>query len=61
MIYSVNTDYIFTLNNVNVEELSFWSFLEGIVKDSVNLVRSFFKTNYIMCCQEDFIYFNNKE
>ena len=38
VIYMVNTDFVFNLNNVYVEEIYFWSFLEGKVKDSVNLL-----------------------
>ena len=38
MIYLVNTDSIFTLNYVNVEDIYFWSLLEGIVKESVKLL-----------------------
>ena len=38
MICLVNTDTIFTLNIVNVEDFLFQSFLEGIVKDSVKFL-----------------------
>ena len=34
----VNTDSIFPLDYVNIEELWFWPFLEGIVKDSVKFL-----------------------
>ena len=38
VIYMFNTDSIFTLNNINVDEIYFWYFLEVIVKDSVKLL-----------------------
>ena len=35
IICLVNTDLMFTLDHDNVEDLYFWSLLEGILKDSV--------------------------
>ena len=39
IICMVNNYSIFALNYMNVEELYFWSFLEGMVKDSVKLLQ----------------------
>ena len=60
MICLDNTDSMFTLNNMNVEELYFWSLLEGIVKESVKLLCWSFKIDSILCFQEDVICFNIK-
>ena len=38
VIFLVNNDAIFTLNNVNIEEFYFWDLLEGIVKESVKFL-----------------------
>ena len=57
VICLVNTDSIFTLNYVNVEDLYFWYLLERIVKESVKLLYEYFKENNIMCCQDYVIYF----
>ena len=61
VICLVNTNYVFILNNVHVKEPQFWSFLEGIVKETVNLLCHSFRTNCIHCCHEDVICFNIKE
>ena len=61
VIYLVNTDAIFTLNNANVEEFYFWDFLEVIVKESVKLLCESFNADYVLCYHEDIICSNSKE
>ena len=33
----INTDIMFTLDNVDIEEIYFWSLLEGIIKECINI------------------------
>ena len=38
MVFLINTDSMLNLDNGNVEELYFRSFLEGIIKENINLL-----------------------
>ena len=38
MICCINTDSIFTLDYVNAEEIYFFSFMEGIIQDSIKFL-----------------------
>ena len=58
MIYLVNSDAVFIFGYVDVNEIQFCPFLEGIVKDSIKLFYRYFKANHILCCHEDIICFN---
>ena len=61
VIYLVNNNAIFTLNNANVKDFLFLAFLEGIVKESVKLLCYYFKADDVLCFHEDVICFNSKE
>ena len=49
------------LDDVDVEEIYFFPFLEGIFKQSIILFEQSFKSNPIMCCHEYFICLNGKK
>ena len=38
IICLINTDWMLTLDHVNIEELYFWYFLEGIIKENTKLL-----------------------
>ena len=37
MIFLVNTDYMFTLDYVDIEDIYFFPLLEGVVKENIKL------------------------
>ena len=61
MLYLVNTDVILTLDDVDIEELQFCPFLDGVDKQSIKLFDQYFKENPIMCCHKGIICFNFKK
>ena len=52
IICLVNNDAMFTLDDVNIEEFSFYPLLEGIFKDSIKLFDQSCKENTVLCCHE---------
>ena len=61
MMYLVNIDSILNLDDINIEEIYYFHFLESIVKHSIKLFDQSFKGHHIMCCHEDIIYFDYKK
>ena len=61
MIFLINTDYMFTLDDVNIEKFYFRFLLEGVIKENIKLFHQSFKANTILCCYEDIICFNSKK
>ena len=61
MICLVNTDTMFNLDDVDIWDIKFCLFLEGIIKQSIKLFDQSFKENLILCCHEYIICFNCKK
>ena len=46
MIFLVNTDYMFTLDYVDIEDIYFFPLLEGVVKENIKLFDQYLKKSY---------------
>ena len=60
MVFLINDDAIFTLYNVNIEELELGNLLEFVVKEGIKLFSQSLKEYYIFCVNEDTIFIYSK-
>ena len=60
MVFLINDDAIFTLYNVNIEELELGNLLEFVVKEGIKLFSQSLKEYYILCVHEDTIFIYSK-
>ena len=58
MVCLINDTTMWTLDDSDIEELYFWTFLEGIIKDCIKLFGQYFRANAVLCCQDYIICFN---
>ena len=61
MIFLVNSDAMFYLDCVHIEDIYFFHLLESIIKENKELFVQSFKDIYILCFHENIIWFNFKE